>query len=120
MNNVICTTTIVVSALFCGLVAAGEKDSSKVVLPGASIEMSNEYSGSKRDYEKAVHDKKEALKTKGGEAMVNEAKQPVKESTIRTERGIGAKGFGYSESREKSLGKTSAAEEALRTHRSAK
>jgi len=95
-------------------IADGEKEISKVIIPGASVERTVEYSGTKSEYKKAVSDKEKAIKTQGGKAMVNESKQPIKKETIRGEVGGAVHGIGASKSREKSIGTTSAAEEALK------
>lgn len=95
---------------------AGEKEGASISLPGASVEVNTEYSGTKKEYKDAVKNKQESLAKDGGSAMVNEARQPTKETTIKTEIGIGIKGMGASTSSEKSMGKTSAAEKALRNN----
>lgn len=107
---------VVTIAFASNIAIAGEKESAKMSLPGASMEVTKEYSGTKKEYDKAVKDKEHALKTEGGKAMVNEAKQPTKDVTVKTEVGGTFMGSGGSVSNEKPLGKTSAAEDALRNH----
>ena len=112
-----------ISTVFFGLVVllaicttfaiAGEKESEGYSVPGATVEKNTEYSGTHQEYNQAVSEKQRAIETQGGSAMVNEAKQPVKQESIRTEVGVGVKGFEYHKSTETSPTTTSAAEEAL-------
>ncbi len=116
MKKVMRIGAVVAIACACNGAIAGEKQSAKMSLPGASMEVTKEYSGTKKEYDGAVKAKEQALKTEGGKAMVNEAKQPTKDVTVKTEVGGTFMGSGGSLSKEKPLGKTSAAEEALRNH----
>lgn len=107
----------VLSSVMTGnAVLAGEKEGGKISLPGASMEVTTEYSGSKKEYSDAVKKKEQSLKTEGGKGMFNEASQPTKETAVRAEVGGTVFGSGGSVTSEKSIGGTSAAEDALRNH----
>lgn len=116
MKSNIMKYVIMLSPVFAMNAFAGEKEGASFSLPGASVEVNTEYSGSKKEYKEAVRNKQESLEKEGGKAMVNEARQPTKETTFKKEVGIGFKGMGASTSNERSVGTTSAAEEALRNH----
>lgn len=111
---------VVLVALGSQVAFAGEKETATLSLPGARVEATHEYSPSKKAYTDSVKAKEKALRSDGGKAWVNEARQPTKESTVRTEIGGALLGSGAAISKEKSMGTTSAAEEALRRHESNK
>ncbi len=101
-------------ATFSCFLSASESHGIKLQAPGISVERIDRYSTSKKDFDTAVKGKEKAIQEKGGAAMVNEAHQPTREITLRTEKGFSLSGVGGASVSSERTVTQSAAEQALK------
>lgn len=120
LRNVTNVTVAIILVAGSNTAFSGDKEGATTQVPGFKLETTTIYSGTKQEYVDAVRQKQHDLKTQGGAAMNNPVHQPTKETTVRTEKGGTIFGSGGTIFNEKSLGHTSAAEEALRNHQQQK